>query len=463
MGSKSYRTEYLWTLLLTAVALAACVSSPATDEAQPVALTSTVVAPVDVGAANPSATPMPPESPTPSEATAFAPTPTLLPEPTVAPLGGNLILYAAAVDLPVASAPNGRMGRYFAFRTLPALPFLDSTFFDAFYGKTENMSPIGMFFDSFRPQPSPDRRYMLLPGLTAYPDAGIEGTGTWLIDLEGGAARQLLAGGAAATWSPAADAITYVEGNTLYTLSIADGAEPRPIFQHPDLWSQYAKWSPAGQWIAALTTQESYEYETGYAATYWLVPPGGGEARELATQPAGAIEYSASDVSWSPDGQYLLARNRVFDLEGNLLSPDYPGVVDWLPGEPNLLSNGNDGLRLISIAGEEIARISEGYFANDWAFSRDGQQLAYTLPRGEEGAGAAVYDLDSKESRIVGTVPGAVELSLLRWSADDSRLIAGVYMGERYEIWTLAAEPGGAVELLLEHAELIEVVPYSPN
>jgi len=182
----------------------------------------------------------------------------------------------------------------------------------------------------------------------------------------------------------------------------------------------------------------------------------------LTTQAAGAIEYVSTDISWSPDGQFLLARNRVFDLAGNLLSPDYPGRVDWLPDESTLLSNSNDGLRILTIAGEEIARISEGYFNEAWAFSRDGRQLAYALPRDEVGMAVAVYDLDRGENRVIGVVPGALNMDLLRWSADDTQLIAGVFLETGHEIWTLAAEPGGATERLLEDAELIEVFLHRP-
>lgn len=260
-----------------------------------------------------------------------------------------------------------------------------------------------------------------------------------------------------------------MEDDTLYTLSIDEGTEPRPIFQHPDLWTQYAKWSPDGQWIAALTSSlaGTDEYETGYAATYWLVPLDGGAARELTTQEAGAIEYSSHEMSWSPDGQYLLVRNRVFDLEGNRLSPDYPGRVDWLPDRSTLLSNGNDGLSIVSIAGKVIAHVSGDYFVDAWVFSQDGRRLAYWLPGGGEGAGVAVYDLERGESQVIGMIEGTDFVGLesgglLRWSADDSRLIVSVYRPDnnRYEIWTLDAQPGGAAELVLDGAELIEVVPY---
>jgi len=61
----------------------------------------------------------------------------------------------------------------------------------------------------------------------------------------------------------------------------------------------------------------------------------------------------------------------------------------------------------------------------------------------------------------VGTVPGAFYINLLRWSADNGLILAEADHGEgRYDIWTLRAEPNGAVGRLLADAELAEVAPY---
>ena len=75
----------------------------------------------------------------------------------------------------------------------------------------------------------------------------------------------------------------------------------------------------------------------------------------------------------------------------------------------------------------------------------------------------AVYDLASGENWDVRDKPALT----VRWSADDSRLILGVYElqnGERPQIITVSAAPGGASEqLLLDYAELIEVVDMPPR
>ena len=469
------RVRYKLALLLLVLTFGSCASpSPTSDNTQLFTVSPTTIAeslpPTQTSIASPEPTLTPTPAPT---ATTAPPTPTAI--PTIAGPADTLVLYATHVDMrtsPNRPADVAPYEDYWGLRTVPSLAFLDPTVFDLFYGATKFSSEgMGRFFQEVSPQLSPDGRYLLLPGLAAYPPAGVEGTGLWLIDLVEGTSRELLPDGKIATWSPTSDAITYVTGDTLYSLSIAEGAEPQPLFQHPDLWAPYAKWSPDGQWIAALTSslEGTDEYETGYAATYWLVPTNGDPARELSTQAAGAIEYSASEMSWSPDSQFLLVRNRVFDLEGKQMSTDYPGRVYWLPNDSRLLATSSDGMHIVTIAGEEIARINDYQYDSSehtWAFSHDGRRLAYSLPR-TEGATVAVYDLERDESQVIGAISGAdfvgiESIGMMRWSADDSRPILSVYRVDKshYEIWTLEAQPGGAAELLLENAELVEAVPY---
>jgi Tol biopolymer transport system component len=369
-----------------------------------------------------------------------------LSEPSI---DSTLVLYTTTVYLEK---------EYWAFKTWPPLPFLDSAVFDTLYGERQYAADMSMFFMDFAPKLSPDGRYVLVPGLASHPEAAIEGTGTWLIDLELGEVRQLLPDGVIATWSPTSDAIAYVKDDTLYELGIAEGAVPTPLFQDARLWSIYAHWSPDGRWIAALTSGQ--ETTNGVMGTYWLVPPNGGAARELMTHEVWAIDYSAGSMSWSPDGQYLLIHNRVFDLAGRRLSPDaeYAGRVSWLPNDSRLLMQTADGLSIVTIAGEEMARVSDTG-AGAWAFSRDGRRLAY-IQDGEAGAQIlAVYDLEMGTSQTIGPGAGAP----LRWSAEDSHLLMSVYRDNRVQIVSRSAEPDSDEEILVDEGLLIEVMPYPPN
>jgi len=379
-----------------------------------------------------------------------------------APVGGldnTLILYAANVE--VETTP-GHSSTYYAFRTSPSLPFLDPAIFDTFYGESMQIEPIGMFLDEFHPQLSPNEQYLLIPGLASYPEYGVEGTGTWLIDLEAGEARKILPDGVIATWNSTSDAIAYVADDTLYTLRIEENDKPMPLFQNSHLWPLYANWSPDGRWIATVTGVQRQITEPDQAdliLTYWLIPVNHDPPLELTVQEDLAMEYSSAEMSWSPDGQFLLMRNEVFDLQGNLLSPDYPGRVHWLLDASSLLNDSGDGFSILSIAGDEIARISNTP-ANAWSFSHNGGRLAFDLPPTDDGIPLAIYDLESGETQMVGNVPGALRINSLRWSVDDSLLITEAEHGEaRYDIWTLPAAPNSTAERLIADAVLIDAVP----
>lgn len=395
------------------------------------------------------------------------PSPTVI-APEIVGLDDTLIFYTTLVDM--RTSPNRPPGvstldDYYAFKTWPPLPFVDPVIFDRLYGEREMIEPIGMFFLNFRLRPSPDGRYMLVPGLSHNSNNDPEIAGTWLLDLEVGEARKLLPDGVIATWNPAGDAITYVSEGALYTLDIATGSEPKSLFEDEGLWELYAYWSPDGRWIAVLTSvnPELIDPENPkYAAAYWIVPANGDQARTLTVQETFAIEYTTSDISWSPDGHYLLVRNKVFDLEGNLLSPDYPGGVSWLPNNSDLLVNSREELQIMTIAGEKIAHIADIEYPVTWAWSRDGRRFAYSLGRGASGTDVevVVYDVERGENQVIGTIPKVNSVGLLRWSADDSHLIIGLDRGNQDEIWVVAAQSGSMAELILENALLIEVVPY---
>jgi dipeptidyl aminopeptidase/acylaminoacyl peptidase len=453
--------------LLALLTLVGCASPAAiTTEPTAAAITTTTldtpVAPSPSSTATPAPVtatrPTPTDTPTPSAtATPSPPPPTPSPTPS-APIANTLLLYTTPVTDPSGQA-------YWAFRTLPPLPQFDPASFDTLYGPRSGSEDFSMFFADFQPQLSPDGRQLLIPGLASYPEYGVEGTGTWLVDLATGAARQLLPSGVSATWNPTSDAIAYADGDTLFTLSTAEGATPQPIFQHPDLWDIYAKWSPDGQWIAAVSGvqhEPTGEEQTTLTFTYWLVPAGGGPARELAQRETGAGGYSARGVSWSPDGQYLLAHNLAYELAGNQLAPSDIGWLEWLPDRPQLLNRADEGLRVITVTGEEIvvAEQSAIHSAISYAFSHDGRRLAFSLPAADNDVPLAISDLASGETQIAAIVPDALYVSELRWSADDTLLIAGADHGQgRYDIWTLPAAPNSTAERLIADAVLIEAVP----
>ncbi len=482
------RVRYGIALLLLVLTPSGCLSSPPTagdDIQRPTAMPAVLAAtsteqptalPEATHTLAPTTTPTPkppegddPETRPPNRVITPTATPTIgllpptAPATAVPPIDNTLVFYATIVT--VQSAPDQPATTSWALRTLPPLPQFDPAAFDDLYGPWQGEFDFSLFLADRQPQLSPDGQTLLVPGLTAYPQYDVEGTGTWMIDLMTGAARQLFADGVIATWSPAGDAITYVEGDTLYTLSTAEGATPQAIFQHPDLWDLYAKWSPDGQWIAAVSGvqhEPTGEAGTDLTFTYWLVPPGGGPARELAQLETYGAGYSADGMSWSPDGQFLLIHNRVYDLAGNLLLTGDAGRLEWLPDRPQLIYLTDGTLRIITPTGDEIARI-QGVEARaiSWAFSPNGRRLAFGQPREAAGIPIAIYDFDSGETQRIGMVPDAVYIYPLRWSADDSLLVFTVGASEgSNDLWMLPAAPGGTAERLLADAALIEVLPY---
>ncbi len=248
---------------------------------------------------------------------------------------------AASTDLSFGISQDATLILYtdmqdgnWALKAYPDSLAFTETVFDAFYGPVARMEDARQYTSfNFGPQLSPNGRYLLLPGVGGYsgpgsgapPDA--ENVGLWFVNLQTDEVRQLLPRAKVFTWSPYGDHITYVDGDTLYILSVAEGAEPQPLFTHPDLWTLYARWSPDGSTIATMTTALGERDENDYPEiidTYWLVDVISGEATAIATRPGFAIEHVAEEMSWSPTGRYLLVRNEVFDLNGQTLLSDLP-------------------------------------------------------------------------------------------------------------------------------------------
>ncbi len=459
--------------LLISLLLSGCVREQAAEEAQVANLTAVVAMPTSTVAISPSPTSTLAEPttipPTPMSTAAAVDTPTanpqpqLQPTPTLVPVDGTLVLYAKIVAVQTSPDPADLWVRHYAFRTLPELPFIDPAIFDVFYGESELMDPISMFFFDFRPQTSPDGRYIIVPGLASYPEYGIEGTGTWLLDLQMGEARELLPDGVIATWNPTSDAITYIKDDTLYTLDIAAGETPNPLLQDENLWLIYAKWSPDGRTIATLISTHSDPTSSEapqYFAAPWLVPVNGEPARQLPVLEIFGMEYVSEQMSWSPDGQYLLVHNKIFDLEGNLVSPDYQSAVHWMLTGTQLLARG-DELWTMTMTGEPITQIS-ALPIHEWAFSHDGRYLAYAHGAIDGPQSIAVYDLEEGISRTI----LSHSASPIRWSTDDRFLILGTYGGDpdaRPQVTIAGVDPPGEERVLIDYAELIEVVAYPPS
>jgi hypothetical protein len=162
------------------------------------------------------------------------------------------------------------------------------------------------------------------------------------------------------------------------------------------------------------------------------------------------------EIKWSPDGQLLLIRNELFSLAETMRSPAYAGSAHWMPNGNGLLLVGSNGLRFVTLQGDEIAMINQT-FTTTWAFSHDGQQLAYSQA-GDAEAEIFVFDLNQQTNQLIGTIPTQGDtLSTLYWRGDDAFLAADEGL-EHDPIWLIEAKPNSKAERLIDDGYLIEVV-----
>ncbi len=361
------------------------------------------------------------------------------------PSAETLLLYTA-VTTPTNTA-------YWGLSSWPAAPPFTEELFATFYGRTAHAEDMRLYFFNFRPQLSPDGRYLLLPSIGGYgrpPQE--ESTGLWLVDLVDGHLSRLLPRPVIAAWSPDGAQIAYVQDNTLYTRALDETAEPQPIFTHPDLSSIFVDWSPDGRQLAVMTISRD---DTGPSGNVWLISPDDAAPRQLPPVVPLSFEPVRSELAWSPDGRYLLAANTILDTSGSVTAEYIPGAAAWLPEENRLLVLDGQQMWLADARGRETAVISEKR-PSAWDFSPDGRQLAWAQ-KVEESGQIAIYftDLATLETQFAGMAPTRAFFQM-RWG-DDGRLYLDDWAQNR--IWVMEARLRGAAQLAVEDAALVEVVP----
>ncbi|MDT8307851.1 MAG: Ig-like domain-containing protein [Anaerolineae bacterium] len=153
--------------------------------------------------------------------------------------------------------------------------------------------------------------------------------------LDGGA-PQLLPGEttAAVGWHPRENrflsSVIVYEGERISTHLYTVGAETGSIQDiSGDLSTDDsgAAWSPAGDWIAFARKVA----RAPVGKQIWLMRPDGSEAQPLTSDP----DSNFSNLSWSPDGQYLLAQR--FALEGSGVGPEV-WLVEPATGDKTLIA-----------------------------------------------------------------------------------------------------------------------------
>jgi dipeptidyl aminopeptidase/acylaminoacyl peptidase len=311
---------------------------------------------------------------------------------------------------------------------VPPVAALDDPAMHSIYSAvTDCAFDLPRYFIGYAPLLSPDARRLLIT--TPYE--------TWVADFAAGKSQRLLSEQIAATWDPAGEQITYVSGDKLYTWSLATAAPPQALFQHPDLLDTFARWSPDGKWIAAVTITNTPASDAT-SASMWVIPTYGGAARELGSFPLPPMEIAPQDVRWSPDSQTIGTwTGWLFPLNGLPRQIDLNTISWWEPAQAR---------RLI---GNQVDP--------KWAFSRDGQRLVYTTPASD---GAEVWSIATSAgtATLVGTVPSTATPLVLRWSPDERAVLIGL---NDATIWSLPIGEGVSSTRVFSDGTLIDVVPVS--
>lgn len=381
-----------------------------------------------------------------------------------ATLTDTLILYTSADD------PNAAtIDQLWGLRAMPeVVPFAQPEFHDT-YGQFAYSESFALALFSMRPQPSPNGRYLLIPGAEPRTDFSQPGNSyLLLVDLWAGTERKLLPQGELITWSPDSQQFAYANNHELIVQDVTGEFEARVLFYHEELIGRYIHWSPDGRWIAVDSFHQGKPESPGaYPPTYetiWLVSPDGDQVREFATVPGLAMEHVPQELDWSADSQYLVFQGHIFGLDGSHLELEDVGIVNsWLPKDPLLLVSGGSGLRLVDPAGATVVEIADqSVHTFDRAISHSGQQIAYTQRGNKNRLQLYIYDLLTGENTLVDTRPGNIsDFSYLQWSADDTMLLFDDYATDS-PVWAIPAQADSAAVEIIENGLLIEAIPLIP-
>jgi eukaryotic-like serine/threonine-protein kinase len=292
----------------------------------------------------------------------------------------------------------------------------------------------------------------------------------WSLPIVGGSPRRLgTLVGQDAAWSPDGKMLVYADGNELF-LARSDGTESRKLVSLTGR-GFYPAWSLAGN-ILRFTV---IDYKTG-ANSLWEVSAQGTNLHQLF--PGWHNPPDECCGEWTADGKYF-----VFESQGQIWAlSEMGGFPRQSTGKPIQLTSSplglftplpsKDGRKLFvvgrSYRGELERRESEsgrfrpflsGISADDVAFSKDGQWVAYvSYPEGilwrSKPDGSNKIQLSSPP--LVAGWP--------RWSPDGKQIAFYHYsVGEPRRIYLVSANGGSPQQLLPEDPEPKQDPDWSPG
>lgn len=269
--------------------------------------------------------------------------------------------------------------------------------------------------------------------------------GLYTLPAEGGQAAKILQDSYALQprWSGNGEEIYYVatpeEGdNRSYRRFLAsvsaDGGTGKPLqtningksvkqfaFQSGNRVSPDGKWIVTSTWIPKKDTNSvNVHWPT---SKIWKVSVNSQDAIQITNTPG---NFSDMSPCWSPDGKNVAFVR--FQLE--------KGKDDIFGGAPKIYSinsSGGEPELLVSISGK---------YVNSVIWSPDGRTIAYLTKEINQPhtKNLNLYDLETKESRIVGNIEAANVNNEMAWSPDSKRIAFNDAEGKVIKIITLSDE-----------------------
>ncbi len=337
--------------------------------------------------------------------------------------------------------------------------------------RNEDLDPGFAFYRP--PQVSPDGRWLLLNG----------GRGNWkLLDLamglevgQGQGQPRL-----SPSWSPDSQRFAYLTYSQLCLYELSDQTVSCSFsLPQNSLRLIGAVWSPTGDHIAVAAATGVPDIPDGnpiYAAgEVWLIHVPDGRAKLIGTFSTGLHSTTSEIINWLPDGSGLIIKTTV-EIPSTLFrfTDDDPilfqePVIDVSPdGRYVLHSSG----RITGIEGTELYTLpfsnvceDEKFRLEDWAWSPNGEHLAYTIlcpETGQNGKTKWLYvtNISQQVPLWYQQIP-LYSIRLEQWTPDgDYLLLQNNPSGwpQDSSIWRLSADGTGSPETIVPQGILLGTV-----